>query len=81
MCGIFAFITSSKKHHFSSPLLAEYLNSPFLAKRPQLLQDLLHQHPLLHFIKPSRLELAQVDPTLTARGPDHQNALHLDHPY
>lgn len=41
MCGIFALIIINKPHKFNFNLYQEYLNSPYISKRPELIEELL----------------------------------------
>ncbi|CAD8046234.1 unnamed protein product [Paramecium primaurelia] len=77
MCGIFALIIINKPHKFNFNLYQEYLNSPYITKRPEVIEELLTQNQ-----RPNNIDL-DLDKLqlLNARGPDYQGKIELHQPY
>ncbi|CAD8158954.1 unnamed protein product [Paramecium octaurelia] len=77
MCGIFALILINKPHKFNFNLYQEYLNSPYITKRPELIEELLAQNQ-----RPKNIDLdLEKLQLLNARGPDYQGKIELHQPY
>lgn len=85
MCGIFAFIKSQKKLKFDFNIFEDYVNSPFMTKRQDLLTELMEQYKFQEYIETNNLyveiDVLKVDQYLRNRGPDYQNAIEIQQPY